>query len=45
MEKEILKLLVIIMEDNLYKQVYCNEIKMLFDMLRKEQNPLINLIK
>jgi len=38
MEKEILKLLAIVMERNLYSQVYASEIKMLFDMLKREQN-------
>jgi DNA-directed RNA polymerase alpha subunit len=37
MEKEILVLLAILTNDHLYKQVYAREIKMLFDMLRREQ--------
>ena len=38
MEKEIIKLITVLIEDNLYKQVYASEIKMLFNMLRREQN-------
>ena len=38
MEREILVLLAILTNDNLYKQVYAREIKMLFDMLRREQD-------
>jgi hypothetical protein len=37
MEKEILKLLAILTEDNLYRQVYVQQIKLLFDMLEREQ--------
>ena len=37
MEKEILILLAILTNDHLYKQVYAGEIKMLFDMLKREQ--------
>jgi len=37
MEKEILKLLTILTEDNLYRQVYAQQIKLLFDMLEREQ--------
>lgn len=37
MEKEILKVIAILMEDHIYKQVYASQIKMLFDMLEREQ--------
>lgn len=37
MEKEILKLLAILTEDNLYRQIYSKQIKLLFDMLEREQ--------
>jgi len=37
MEKEILILLAILTEDAIYKQVYARQIKMLFDMLEREQ--------
>ena len=37
MEKEILKLLAILTEDNLYRQVYARQVKLLFDMLEREQ--------
>lgn len=38
MEKDILQLLAIMMSDNLYRQVYAGQIKLLFDMLEREQS-------
>jgi hypothetical protein len=38
MEKEILKVIAILAEDTIYKQVYASEIKILFDMLKREQS-------
>jgi hypothetical protein len=37
MEKEILKVIAILAEDPIYRQVYAKEIKMLFNMLSREQ--------
>lgn len=37
MEKEILKVIAILTTDSIYKQVYSYQIKMLFDMLEREQ--------
>ena len=37
MEKEILILLAKLVDDHLYRQVYASQIKMLFDMLEREQ--------
>ena len=37
MEKEILRLLAILTEDVIYKQVYARQIKLLLDMLEREQ--------
>lgn len=37
MEKEILQVIAIVANDQLYRQVYASELKMLFDMLRREQ--------
>ena len=38
MEKEILRVIALIMESNLYQQVYASELKMLFEMLRRQQS-------
>ena len=35
-EKEIIKLITVLAEDNLYRQVYAMQIKRLFDMLKME---------
>jgi len=37
MEKEILILLAKLVDDHLYRQVYASQIKLLFDMLEREQ--------
>lgn len=37
MEKEILILLAILMQDNIHQQIYAQQIKLLFDMLEREQ--------
>uniref|UniRef100_A0A6M3LU87 Uncharacterized protein n=1 Tax=viral metagenome TaxID=1070528 RepID=A0A6M3LU87_9ZZZZ len=37
MDKEIIRLITVLAEDSLFKQVYASEIKMLFDMLREQQ--------
>jgi hypothetical protein len=38
MEKEILRVIAILLEDSILRQIYRNELKMLFDMLTREQN-------